>query len=109
MKKLTERELENELRKHMKSIKGMCLKFVSPSNNGVPDRIVIFPNGHLIFVEMKGMHKSKLSPIQEEMISRMQNLNQDIFQIWSWKDLADFFKIYGHRKIGEKIIEKYGV
>lgn len=32
---------------------GICLKFVSPGLRGVPDRIVLLPDGVLHFIEMK--------------------------------------------------------
>ena len=51
-----ERSFCNRLRK------AGCLvyKFVSPGNDGVPDRIVITPGGRVIFVELK-TERGKLS------------------------------------------------
>lgn len=36
---------------------GMCLKFISPGIAGVPDRIVILPDGKIGFAEMKAPGK----------------------------------------------------
>lgn len=44
-----EKKLVSMVRKHG----GCCLKFVSPGNAGVPDRIVMMPHGKLHFVELK--------------------------------------------------------
>lgn len=44
-----EKKLVSMVRKHG----GHCLKFVSPGNAGVPDRIVMMPHGWLHFVELK--------------------------------------------------------
>lgn len=47
--KATEKYLVNQ----MKSIGGLCFKFVSPMVRGVPDRICIFPFGRIVFIEVK--------------------------------------------------------
>ena len=44
-----EKKLVSMVRKHG----GRCLKWVSPGNAGVPDRIVMMPHGKLHFVELK--------------------------------------------------------
>lgn len=31
----------------------MCLKFESPGMSGVPDRVILLPGGHTVFVELK--------------------------------------------------------
>lgn len=36
---------------------GMCIKFTSPGTSGVPDRIVILPDGKIGFAEMKAPGK----------------------------------------------------
>jgi len=50
---MLEKEVERHLREGVKSLDGMCLKFVTPGFTGVPDRIVIMPGGHIAFVELK--------------------------------------------------------
>lgn len=51
--KMTEKEIEDKMRKKLKAHGGLCIKFTSPSMSGVPDRIVIMPHGRIIFVELK--------------------------------------------------------
>jgi hypothetical protein len=48
-----EREIEAYLRKQCLSRNWMCLKWVSPSYAGVPDRIVLSNTGKVYFVELK--------------------------------------------------------
>lgn len=48
-----EKDIESMMRKKIESIGGQFLKFVSPGNSGVPDRIAIFPGGRIWFVELK--------------------------------------------------------
>lgn len=52
---MREKTIENKLYKAVKNRGGLCLKFVSPSFNGVPDRIVLLPGGNIAFVETKAM------------------------------------------------------
>jgi hypothetical protein len=48
-----ERQIEQQLKKAVSRIGGLCLKFTSPGCAGVPDRVVLLPGGRLIFVEIK--------------------------------------------------------
>ena len=47
------------------------MKFVSPGNDGVPDRIIVLPGGGVIFVELKDT-KGKLMANQRVQISRLR-------------------------------------
>lgn len=47
-----EHDVETYLKTLCKSLGWLCLKWVSPGHNGVPDRIVI-GGGHVWFVELK--------------------------------------------------------
>lgn len=51
---------------------GLCYKFVSPGNPGVPDRIVILPAGRVLFVELKSSigRTKKLQHYQIERLSK---------------------------------------
>ena len=50
---MLENYYENKLRRRVKSLGAVCLKFVSPGCTGVPDRIILMPGGRVAFVEMK--------------------------------------------------------
>lgn len=50
---MREREIEEKLRLESQKRGGLAMKFVSPGLVGVPDRIVILPQGRLGFVELK--------------------------------------------------------
>lgn len=67
----SERYIEQYLVKKIKSIGGLCYKFVSPSNIGVPDRI-IFYKGKTYLVELKANSVyAKLSQMQHYQISKL--------------------------------------
>ena len=65
-----EKKIEQRLVKKVKEKGGLCLKWVSPSTTGVPDRLVIH-NSKVIPVELKDP-KGKLSARQELMIKELQ-------------------------------------
>ncbi len=65
-----EKKIEQRLVKKIKEKGGLCLKWVSPSTTGVPDRLVFY-NSRVIPVELKDP-KGKLSARQELMIKELQ-------------------------------------
>ena len=60
---MLERTIEQHLKRQVELLGGRCYKWCSPSNKGVPDRIV-FINGQIWFVELKSP-TGYLSKLQE--------------------------------------------
>lgn len=56
---------------------GLCYKFVSPNQPGVPDRIIITAQGRVIFVELK-TEIGRLSKIQKWQIGEMRKRGADV-------------------------------
>lgn len=54
---MREIEIEEYLVKEAKKRHGLCLKFICPSMDGVPDRILLLPGGKIAFVELKAPGK----------------------------------------------------
>ena len=50
---MQEKKIEQKLALMVRSRGGICPKFVSPGMDGMPDRIVLLPNGCVAFVEVK--------------------------------------------------------
>lgn len=50
---MREKTIEQKLVKAVKARGGICPKFVSPGMDGMPDRLVLFPQGQMGFVEVK--------------------------------------------------------
>lgn len=50
---MRESKIETYLRDKLKALDCECLKFTSPGLVGVPDRIVLAPDGSIYFVELK--------------------------------------------------------
>lgn len=58
---MREKTLERVLVRAVKNMGGMALKFVSPGTAGVPDRLVLLPDGKIAFAEMKAPGKQATS------------------------------------------------
>lgn len=50
---MRESDVERYLVREVERRGGLAPKWVSPGNNGVPDRLVILPGGRTLFVETK--------------------------------------------------------
>ncbi len=50
---MREKTIEKKLVQAVKTSGGIAPKFVSPGFDGMPDRIVLLPGGHIGFVEVK--------------------------------------------------------
>ncbi len=70
---MTEKDIEQKLKKCIEALGCMCLKFESPGYTGVPDRIVLVPGGTVIFVELKAPGK-KERPRQEYVQQQFREL-----------------------------------
>lgn len=75
---MLEKRIESAFVKATQKRGGLCLKFVSPSMAGVPDRVVLLPDGHMGFVEMKapGNHPR---PLQIQRLSQLKRLGYQVF------------------------------
>ncbi len=70
---MRETAIEGHLRDGAKKIGGKAYKFISPGNNGVPDRLVCLPGGRIAFVETKapGRTSTDLQKLQQERLRKM--------------------------------------
>lgn len=74
---MRESAVERRLTEMLRKRGALCLKFVSPGNPGVPDRIVLLPGGRVIFAELKAQG-GQLGSLQERQIARMRGLGADV-------------------------------
>lgn len=77
---IRERDIEKYLRDEIRKAGGRAYKFVSPGNNGVPDRIVILPGGKIIFVELKAPG-NKPTALQAAQITKLKALGCSVYVI----------------------------
>lgn len=92
---MRENTIETYLRDRVKAIGGKAYKFVSPGNDGVPDRLVCLPGGRAVFVELKapGKKPTRLQILQQ---NRLSFLGFDVWVIdcreWVEKFITEMVK-----------------
>ena len=79
---MREKTIEYKLSQAIKAMGGIAPKFVSPGFDGMPDRLVLLPNGKIAFVEVKAPG-SKPRPLQ---VSRHGMLRRLGFQVYVLDD-----------------------
>ncbi|MDD3238529.1 MAG: VRR-NUC domain-containing protein [Lachnospira sp.] len=75
---MREKSIEQALVRKVKQMGGLALKFVSPGLDGVPDRIVLFPDGKIGFIELKAPGKT-LRALQEKRKRQLEALGFLVF------------------------------
>ena len=70
---MLEKRIENKLTRSLKKAGGIALKFVSPGFAGMPDRLVLLPDGMCAFVELKapGKHTRPLQTVRHRMLQKL--------------------------------------
>ena len=70
---MREKDIEKKLVRAVKEAGGLALKFTSPGYDGVPDRLLLLPVGHIAFAEVKahGMKPRKLQMRRHGMLRRL--------------------------------------
>ncbi|ELK41257.1 VRR-NUC domain-containing protein [Brevibacillus agri BAB-2500] len=88
---MRESTLERRLVREVKAIGGLALKWTSPGNRGVPDRLVILPNGQTVYVEMKAPGKP-LQPLQAKWARALRGMGHRVYKLDSDEDIDRFIQ-----------------
>ena len=80
--------IENHLIKLAKKYDCMCFKFTSPSNAGVPDRIII--KNDTYFVELKAPEE-KPRKLQLKVMQDMKNHGANVYVLSTKEEVENFF------------------
>ena len=88
---MTESQIESKMVRMVRDRGGLCYKFISPNNPGVPDRIVIAPDGRTIYVELKTLF-GRASEIQKWQIGEMQKRGADVRLLHGWPAVQEFIE-----------------
>lgn len=88
---MKESAIEAKLVKGIREMGGLCYKFTSPGNPGVPDRIIILPGGQVIFAELK-TEIGRLSSIQRWQTSELKNRGADVRVLKGLDQVKDFLR-----------------
>lgn len=75
---MREKTLERKLTESVKAMGGIAPKFISPGFDGMPDRLVLLPNGKCGFVEVKRPGE-KTRPLQGSRHGMLRRLGFKVF------------------------------
>lgn len=85
-----EAKLERKVVALCKQHEVICYKFVSPNHAGVPDRILVFPNGAVAFVELKAPG-GRLTALQQYEIARLRKQGATVVVHNDYAEFTDWF------------------
>ena len=77
---MREKAIERKLVMAVKAAGGIAPKFTSPGFDGMPDRIVLLPGGHMAFVEVKAPGE-KPRPLQVSRHNLLRSLGLQVFTL----------------------------
>lgn len=108
---MLEKDIEKLFTAEIKREGGKAYKFTSPGNDGVPDRIVMLPDGRMVFVELK-TDTGKLSRLQELQCRQIAELGQTVRVLHGLAEVRDFFLEFGletaayrlERRLGKEVM-----
>ncbi len=89
-----ERDVEKYLRRNLGSLGCLFLKWVSPGEDGVPDRILIMPGGKICFVEVKTDtgHMTGLQMMWQRKLRKMGCSAVTVYGMTGAKELIEVVK-----------------
>ena len=83
-----ERDIESGLRKQVERMGGKFMKFTSPGNDGVPDRIAVLPGGRVWFVELK-REGEKPTAVQKWQMEQLRKMGCNVALITGKQEAMD--------------------
>ena len=88
---MREKTVEQKLVEAVRKAGGMALKFVSPGVDGVPDRILLFPGGRILFAECKAPGK-KMRPLQVCRKRQLEGLGFSVYCVDGQESIEQVLK-----------------
>ena len=85
-----EKDIERRLVAEVRKTGGLCLKFISPGWSGAPDRICLWPDGEVVFVELK-RPGGKVRPLQERRAEQLRKLGFEVLVVDSTEKIKELF------------------
>lgn len=94
---MREKEVEEKFRKAIKQAGGKAYKFISPGNDGIPDRLVVMPGGSICFVELKAPGKKPTS-LQKMRMQELETLGCKVFVLDNPENIPQLLREIGYPK-----------
>ena len=92
--KMPEKQLEYLFLTEVRRVGGMALKFVSPGFAGVPDRLVLIPDGKVGFVEVKALGKHP-RPLQMARHKQLRKLGFKVYVLDNPQKIPEIIRDIG--------------
>ena len=93
--------VENEFVKAVRKAGGVAYKLNSLTANGLPDRLVLFPPGKTVFVELKAPGK-QMRPLQVKRRRQLQQLGFPVLCVDRFSQIKDVIEAVRGWKPGEE-------
>lgn len=87
---MLETSIEKRLKKRVEDIGGKAYKLVSPGTTGMPDRLVILPEGIVVFVETKKPKGGTLSARQRVIHKQLKKQGCEVRTIYTYEEIEAF-------------------
>ena len=85
---MREKDLEQKFVREIRRIGGLCPKFVSPGMSGMPDRLILLPDGKASFAELK-RPKAKPRALQRARHRKLRSLGFKVYLVDSEEAIAE--------------------
>ena len=92
---MRESVIEGKLRRLVTEKGGRFYKWTSPGNDGVPDRIAVFPGGRVWFVELK-TDKGRLADVQKYQQEVLRKLGCNVTTVYGETGIRQFWEEVGN-------------
>lgn len=74
---MKESYIEHRLVMEVRRLGGLCPKFTSPGMDGMPDRLILMPEGKMVFCELKAPGE-RPRPLQEHRHEQLRSLGFEV-------------------------------
>jgi hypothetical protein len=86
---MLESAIERHLRDRVRTRGGMCIK-LAPTIAGLPDRMVLLPDGRVYFVELKRPNDGEVSAIQHKRHRDLRAIGFTVDVLWSKPEVDEW-------------------
>ena len=84
---IVEKDIELFLKNRVEHLGGRCIKFPAVFEEGIPDRLVILPEGKIAFVELKRPKGGRLSEMQKYQIKKLRDLGCHVYIVHNYAEV----------------------
>ena len=86
-----EKEVESYFVKRAKEEGYLAVKFVPDQKKGMPDRLLLLPRGHVVWVELKRPKGGRLSAIQKYQHQKLRSYGHVVYVVATRKEVDELF------------------